>query len=477
MTLVVGAGIGLGLAALATLSTGQGGEAERRIKELKQTAAIQYATDYQFSEIVKTEQSNNQDQAEFPTNLGLLSDSKIDKSDDDLELTCLGTLPQESDTPLSEATVAKAEKKSIPGLSDEFVYTALEHTGRTLTAATLGPNDTIRLEALNELAYDRLMLDVWFRIGDLSKKADHVPILSIKEKIGDNDEKTHIRLLSVARNCDNYGVTGCDGHSVGFDHRVQQWIKNASGGDPIKWQSLHEWETEGKKLKHETWVYADADETWQYVNFYIDIQESKVEINARSADSSTWITRADESDVYFNDADLSEDDGYQPITSIGKDFFITVGDHATAENSQMDVEIGSVRVWRQPNILMASAAQISNDLFKLDTDEPGNFHTTSLGEPTTTVLFFDELDTSAEATIKPVWVPSRGHAIIASSTSSQILFESVELAQGFEGYPPGPTQNYRLYTCDGKGGGSRKKLVRKVRRDGDRFSVSWNFAE
>ena len=41
ITLVVGAGIGMGLAALATFSTGQGAEAERRITELKQTAAIQ----------------------------------------------------------------------------------------------------------------------------------------------------------------------------------------------------------------------------------------------------------------------------------------------------------------------------------------------------------------------------------------------------------------------------------------------------
>ena len=53
ITLVVGTGIGLGLAALATFSTGQGEEAERRITELNQTAAIQYAIDYQSNELAK----------------------------------------------------------------------------------------------------------------------------------------------------------------------------------------------------------------------------------------------------------------------------------------------------------------------------------------------------------------------------------------------------------------------------------------
>ena len=51
LVMVVGLGIGLGLAALATFTTGQGEEAERRIKELKQTAAIQYATDYQVQQV------------------------------------------------------------------------------------------------------------------------------------------------------------------------------------------------------------------------------------------------------------------------------------------------------------------------------------------------------------------------------------------------------------------------------------------
>ena len=197
LTLVIGTGIGLGLAALATFSTGQGEEAKRRITELNQTASIQYATDYQIQQLANS--GDDSHSPEFLTH---------NSSGTDIAGTCLEDMPRgplnihdsasDAIATLGDGTLLiDAGTTDIPGTDNAASY-AFEHYGRRLTSLVLDDESWLDFRQSNDVAYDKVFFDIWYRVDyesffdDAStNEADQlIPLLSYF----DADDKQHLRM-------------------------------------------------------------------------------------------------------------------------------------------------------------------------------------------------------------------------------------------------------------------------------------------
>ena len=476
LTLVVGAGIGLGLAALATLSTGQGGEAERRIKELKQTAAIQYATDYQVQQVALAASSAG---PIFEQNASAASFSAD---------SCLAELPHGPDPFVESGTqrtlgdgawIVESGTKKIPGIDPDNEY-AFEHFARELTTFRLDHRSHIDVKKVNDVAYDNVFLDMWWRIDyegeftDLNKDEGtiEVPLASYYDRAN----KRQLRIVAIIRDCQpkkawckNDPPSPSDPYLVAITYQVEEapisegddWAGHliaASGGNLIS-RSIH----------------SSQDYYWQYASFRIDLEGNEASASFGS------ITSANTGRVNRGDEPINIS-----LSSFEKDGYWRLADQDPTNT--IEIEIGAMRLWRQVSLTESEAQTRAKELITNDRDQPGGFHELILGEPDATVLaqgsWKDQVGNGNTRTLKQTWWGSNlGGAELVTTISTEAEREAL-LQTSRQRYkynrksehragPPAPDQIYRLYTCDDNGGAARTELRRSLRRDGDEYAVSW----
>lgn len=491
LTLVVGAGFGLGLAALATFSTGQGEEAKRRITELNQTASIQYATDYQIQQLANTGDDGHS--PEFLTH---------NSSGTDIAGTCLEDMPRgplnihdpESDTiaTLGDGTLLiDAGTTDIPGTDNAASY-AFEHYGRRLTSLVLDDESWLDFRQSNDVAYDKVFFDIWYRVDyesffdDAStNEADQlIPLLSYF----DADDKQHLRIFARLKDC-KPSQSGCSGSSTksAIEYRVQQ-VRNPEG-DPVTWTN-HLNESGANRIQ------STEDGYWHYAAFYIDLSSGKAEafygsILHGTIGKTALSKRGDQGSYTFIDKPEPGDTNHEPLERFEQGGYWRLGDHTAVEFSD-NVNYGSVRLWRQPSLSFSEASALALALFRNDRDKPGAFNGETLGAPDAVMLAngeWDQLRSLPDEDGNLVrqlggsfWGPSLGApTLITSKTAddaASIIFQEDQLfkhnrSSDGRGGPPAPAQLYRLYTCDENGGASRVELVRNLRRNGSEYGVSW----
>ena len=491
LTLVVGTGIGLGLAALATFSTGQGEEAKRRITELNQTASIQYATDYQIQQLANTEDDSHS--PEFLTH---------NSSGTDISGTCLEDMPRgplnihdsESETiaTLGDGTLLiDAGTTDIPGTDNAASY-AFEHYGRRLTSLVLDDESWLDFRQSNDVAYDKVFFDIWYRVDyesffdDAStNEADQlIPLLSYF----DADDKQHLRIFAQLKDC-KPSQSGCSGSSTksAIEYRVQQ-VRNPDG-DPVTWTN-HLNESSANRIQ------STEDGYWHYAAFYIDLANGKAEafygsILHGTTDKKSLSKRGDQGSNNFVDKPEPSDTNHEPLERFEQNGYWRLGDHSSVEFSD-NINYGSVRLWRQPSLSFSEASALALALFRNDRDKPGAFNDETLGAPDAVMLangkwgqlrsLPDEDGNLVRLLGGSFWGPSLGEPTLITSKSAEdaaaIIFQEDQLfkhnrSSDGRGGPPAPAQLYRLYTCDDNGGASRVELVRNLRRNGSNYSVSW----
>ena len=488
LVMVVGLGIGLGLAALATFSTGQGEEAKRRITELNQTASIQYATDYQVQQVALAASSAGPTYEPNASAASFSADS------------CLRELPHGPDPFVENGTqrtlgdgawIVESGTQDIPGLDSSTDY-AFEHFARELTTLRLDDDSHIDLKKVNDIAYDNVFLDMWWRIdyeGEFTdpstdEGAINVPLASYF----DSDDKRHLRLLAVVRDCQSAEPPSyCkDGNSkVAIEYRVQQ-IRDPLADD-ILWTN-HLVEATGSALKPLS-VHSTDDGYWQYVAYKIDLAGGTSSASYGSITSAaTGLThRGDQTTYNFIDPPFAEDLNHEALPTFEKGGYWRVADHGATGNT-IEIEIGAMRLWRQPSLTKADAEARAKELITNDRDQPGGFHELTLGTPDAVVLaqgsWKDQVGNGNTRSLKRTWWGSNlGDAELVTTISTEAEREAL-LQTSRQSYkynrqsihragPPAPDQIYRLYACDDNGGAGRTELRRSLRRDGDEYAVSW----
>ena len=512
LVMVVGLGIGLGLAALATFSTGQGEEAKRRITELKQTAAIQYATDYQLSDLA----SLHEEQTEETSNPAqVLENSKhLHSVDSSLLTTCLADMPwgtpphnasgavaslwnandsvdpDNDDYAKNAAQLISAGTKEIPGVDREIKY-AFEHYGRQLTTLNLDEDSWVEFRQLNDIAYDKVFFDIWFQVdfeddslfpyfapppapplpdpnpGETNEY--DIPLASYYSNNGETLEASVYAKLSVCRK------------------QTEESQERASECQDKKTQTLgiltYHIKQEGGPGEHldeaTDTIKSIEDGYWQYASFFIDLATGTSESNFTAVPQTSIDTSEDLAEKNFGDLDKFESGGVWKIA-----------DHASISSTH-PIKVGAVRFWRQPSLSSASSA--TKALYLNDHDEPGNFHKTpDLGEPDAVLTIdgnWSDLRTLPDEDEKLVrqfrsswWGPAIGQPTLITGKSeaeqpkilerTQQLFIQKRPANNRTG-PPAPTQLYRLFTCDENGGAAIVEIHRNARRDDEKWNVSW----
>ena len=443
LTLVVGAGIGLGLAALATLSTGQGGEAERRIKELKQTAAIQYATDYQVGQIAELDNATSgpkflANKAEFPVGASSCLTSMprgAQQHDDDVNPQII-TLGQKNKKQTKGTQIIASGSRSIPGLGEEnTVEYAFEHLGRSLDVLALDQDSWVDFEQINDVAYDNAFIDFWYRVdfeaifrNSSKEEASYIaPLITYF----DADGNEQLRFFAKFSDCDK-GVnkTGvCGENSKKTKARIVYHLEEKDGDG---YTTIVE-----PDANLRPGISSTQDSYWQYVSLNIDLATDQVQIYPGSIASQSLV--GDEwDDLSISLTDFEKEGEWRvgdlnqnlkskltsQIDALSLYSAISIGDfneyveknttncaiELDPENSARDeltdtidlndeanetekeclenaylnlpVLTGSARIWRQPSISKDNANSVSKSLFSKDRNEPGNFHKVdALGEP------------------------------------------------------------------------------------------------
>ena len=490
LTLVVGAGIGLGLAALATFSTGQGEEAKRRITELNQTASIQYATDYQVQQVALAASSAG---PIFEQNASAASLSAG---------SCLAKLPHGPDPFVENGTertlgdgawIVESGIEEIPGLESSTEY-AFEHFARELTTFRLDDDSHIDLKKVNDIAYDNIFLDLWWRINyeeeftdpDEDEGAINVPLTSYF----DADDKRHLRLLAVVRDCQPTQSYCKAGNSkVAIEYRVQQ-IRDPLADDTL-WTN-HLVEATGSALQPLS-IHSTDDGYWQYVAYRIDLAGGTSSASYGSITSAaTGLThRGDQTSYNFVDPPFAEDLNHEALPTFEKNGYWRIADQGATGNT-IEIEIGTMRLWRQPSLTKSDAEARAKELITNDRDQPGGFQELILGEPDALVLaqgsWKDQVGDGNTRSLKRTWWGSNlggGELITSKSTDAEreALLQTHRQRYKYNrksihrAGPPAPDQIYRLYTCDDNGGAARTELRRSLRRDGDEYAVSWELIQ
>ena len=516
LVMVVGLGIGLGLAALATFSTGQGEEAKRRITELKQTAAIQYATDFQLSDLASLYEEQT-DETSNPAQV--LENSKhLHSVDSSLLTTCLADMPwgtpphnasgavaslwnandpvdpEDDDYAKNSAQLIAAGTKEIPGVDREIKY-AFEHYGRQLTTLNLDEDSWIEFRQLNDVAYDRVFFDIWFQIDfenseefpysdpDDPEESDNefiIPLASYYSNDGKDLKLSTYTKLSVCK--------------VGVAKEVE---KSTECKDKVpKSQGIftyhlkeHDGETEHLiKPSEDGAMKSHEDGYWQLASFYIDLDPDHDPADGDKAAANFLATPH----LKFDKAVDAGEAFSTEFTQFEKDGVWKIGHHDALDSSS-PITIGAVRFWRQPSITAASAAAITKTLADTDRNKPGTFHDiASLGEPDGVLLADGDWSTQRKlpkedsnyiremrgswwgaALGKPTLVTQKqGSANNEIFEKTRQIFAHTRAANARSG-PPAPTQLYRLFTCDENGGASIVETHRNLRRDDDEWNVSW----
>lgn len=504
LTLVVGAGIGLGLAALATLSTGQGGEAERRIKELKQTAAIQYATDYVLADL-SSQYAAQTNETEKPTQV-LANKKNLKSAGSSLLSTCIADMPWGPPPHNSAGAVAtlwdssKAEKDQaqliaasateIPGINDKEIQYAFEHYGRQLTTLTLDEDSWIEFRQLNDVAYDNVFFDIWFQVDfeddsvfpETETNEYEIPLASFYKSGNSDPELSVYAKLSI---CDQDIALANKLDEKAEVCRAKQkrtrgiftYHLKQEGGPDEHLKFVFDPDNPDDSSNYDT-IKSIEDGYWQYASFNIDLPNDSAEAHFIAVPQTAFDT-FDDADAEFGSLDSFEKGG---IWKIG---------HHTPISSSAPMTIGSARFWRQLSLSSASAA--AESLFESDQDEPGRFHDiASLGEPDGVLLVDGDWTTQRElpkegsnyvremrgswwgaALGKPTLVTQKqGSAQNGIFEKTRQIFAHKRAANARSG-PPAPTQLYRLFTCDENGGASIVETHRNLRRDDDEWNVSW----
>ena len=510
LTLVVGAGIGLGLAALATLSTGQGGEAERRITELKQTAAIQYATDYVLNDL-SSQYAYQTSYTKKPTQV-LANKKNLKSAGSSLLSTCIADMPwgppphnsagavatlwDSSKGEKDQAQLIAASATEIPGINGKEIQYAFEHYGRQLTTLNLDEDSWIEFRQLNDVAYDRVFFDIWFQIDfenrevfpysgpddpEDTENEFTIPLASYYSNDGKDLRLSAYTTLSVCKVGVAKGVeksTECKDKVPKNQGIFTYHLKEHDG----ETEHLIKPEEDGAMKSHE-------DGYWQLASFFVDLypdpdfkkKKDKAAANFL-ATPHTELDKAVDAKTSFS----------TELTQFEKDGVWKIGHHDAIASSS-PITIGAVRFWRQPSINAASAATITETLANTDRNEPGTFHDiASLGEPDGVLLLDGDWSTQRElpkegnnyiremrgswwgaALGKPTLVTKKqGSAQNEIFEKARQIFAHKRAANARSG-PPAPTQLYRLFTCDENGGASIVETHRNLRRDDDEWNVSW----
>ena len=496
LVMVVGLGIGLGLAALTTFSTGQDQEAKRRITQLKQTAAIQYATDYQTQKLFKkfNEVTNASGAARILDNTKTLK-----TADSSLLSTCLADMPwgtpphnqsgsvaalwnsnKESDS----AQLITAGTEQIPGLDHEVHY-AFEHYGRELDTLVLDEDSWIELRQLNDVAYDEVFFDIWFQVDfedkDLFPETDtneyEIPLASFYTNTNSDPEISVYAKLSICdqsitkENRDDEKAVACKRKEKKTRGIFTYHVKQDSGPDE---------HLEFDLVNDDNTMKSIEDGYWQYASFNIDLPDNIAEANFIAVPQTAFDTFGDKGSAKFGSLKSFEKDGVWKI-----------GDHSSVDSSS-PITIGSLRFWRQPSLNDSEAKELTEELFEADREKPGTFDDTTLGTPDAVVLAEGtwsqqrELPVENDKFVRQMrgswWGPALGGVTLITSKSAaaqETLFDSYrqlfsqKRPSDARSGPPAPTQIYRLFSCDEKGGAGRVEYHRHSKRSGTEFTHSW----
>ena len=489
ITLVVGAGIGMGLAALATFSTGQGAEAERRITELNQTAAIQYAIDYQSNELAKLDTEHGGGaSAKVLTNA-----SSLKEISSDLTNSCLADMPWgppphdptgtvaslwNSSNSNKGAKLIRAGSKTIDAVGRETHF-AFEHYGRQLTSLTLTENDWVEFRRVNDVAYDNVFIDIWYRVefedaDTFTEEEYKIPLAAYYEPDSDSYSLSIFAELSIC--------TGDPNTAPADETNAECQLKPENS--KAKGIYTYQLEQADGNIEHlnrpSDPVRTIEDGYWQYASFYIDLP---------AGSATSYFATVPETDLEPANDDADEDFG--ELERFAIDGIWKIGDADSLSDSAASLIVGAVRIWRQPGI--SSPYDVAKALYINDRTKPGAFHTETLGEPDGVLLaegawedhreLADDEDGNSVLQLNGSWWgPALGQPTLITSQSgddrndilaiSRQIFRQDRKIKMRSG-PPTPTQLYRLYTCDDQGGAGRVELHRNLRRDGTGFAVSW----
>ena len=492
ITLVVGAAIGMGLAALATFSTGQGEEAERRITELNQTTAIQYAIDYQARSLFE-----EFDIVTSASGAAQILDNSLNLKSADPALTssCLADMPWgvpphnpsgsvaslwDPNKESNSARLISAGTESIPGVDREVNF-AFEHYGRQFDAINLDEDSWIEFRNLNDVGYDNVFFDIWFQVDfenrELFPETDsnlyELPLASFYLNNASSPALSVYTKLSICdqditlENKNSEKAQACKSKKKKtrgiFTYHIKQ--------DGVSDEHLDEASDTIKSIE---------DGYWQYASF---------NINLASGSATANFTAVPQTAIDYSEDMTSED--FDSLTAFGSGGHWRIADHDSIDSTS-PISIATARFWRQPSLSHSDATDLSEELYLNDREKPGMFADTALGTPDAVLLvdgtWSQQRSLPAEDgnSIRQLkgswWGPALGEPTLITSkngdqqkeifNSIRQIFIQKRIAKDRTG-PAAPTQIYRLFTCDENGGAGRVEYLRHLNRDGDQFAVSW----
>ena len=332
-------------------------------------------------------------------------------------------------------------------------YALTEYLARDIYYVTLGAsaNTRIELRRLDDTDVDEFFAHIWFRIPGLlgASLPIAVPIFTVSAA---SSGLPDIQWIAAASGNSNSGLS-VTGTTKKFDMHVGLTIRSGSTGfsrpsAAVQLRSAYdEW--------HALSIWYHENTVWTQIRHRGEPENSPNVGEPQITSGPVGYTINYDGNFYIGGKSDQSEDG---------DFINTL---------TQPLDIATVRVWLEPNIV--SASSVADSLFEMDTYRPGGFFDSTSGlplalnEPASYVTFDSNnglIPLDGGDLITSEWQPKFGQPVVIgdvtmTASSPEKIGGNPDSSEPLQrGGPPSPRHYYLYHSCDENG----YQFVQRVRQ-------------